>query len=188
MKKLMLLSITLFALAQLLNAQSQRPKKNYLDLNAGMGMLPTFVKDAGKVKTPPLSLTADYQVVEHFSIGAYAGLSVTETDARALRDGSTAQWSNRFSIFGLRLAARSSQMGPWNVYGGLSAGYSISKIDMMQGDIEKVKSEKNIRAVSGKMLMTGFLGGRYSLTPKAGIFGELGYGVSLATVGLSIRI
>ena len=188
MKKILLLSIAVFVCMQWVNAQNLRPKKNYLDINAGLGILPTFIKDAGKAKVLPLSLSADYQVVEHFSVGAFAGYSVTETDVRALSDGSTAQWENRFSIFGLRLAARSSQLGPWSIYGGLSAGYSVSKIDLKQGELEKVKAEKNIRDVSGKTVITGFLGGRYSFTPRVGIFGELGYGVSLASVGLSVRI
>ncbi len=187
MKKWILLPMV-SAMIQFANAQYARPPLNYLDVNAGIGMLPTFVKDAGKVRTLPLSLSADYQIAEHFSLGAFAGYSVTETGLRFLQDGSTAQWGNHFTIFGLRLAARSRQMGPWNVYGGLSGGYSISHINMIRGDLEKVKQDRNIQEISGKMLLTGFLGGRYSFTSRAGLFAELGYGISLAVIGLSMRI
>lgn len=187
MKNLILLSIAILTI-QIANGQHLRPHQNYLDLNSGFGMLPTFIKDAGKVRTPPISFTADYKLAEHFSLGAFVGYSVTETDVRFLRDGSIAQWGNHFTVLGLRMAARSRQMGPWNVYGGLSAGYSISHIDIMKGDLEKVKQDRNLQEVSGKMLLTGFLGGRYSFTARTGFFAELGYGISLTTIGLSFRI
>lgn len=186
MKKLLLPLTLVLLFAQFGHAQGQ--KKTYLDLNAGMGMLPTFVKDAGRVKTPALSFSADYQLKEHFSLGGFVGYSVTETDVRTLRDGSNAQWTNHFSVFGLRLAGRSTQMGPWNIYGGLSAGYSFSNIEITKGELEKVKRETNMREVSGKMLITGFVGTRYAFTPKIGIFTELGYSCSLVNMGLSVRL
>jgi hypothetical protein len=186
MKNLLVSAALVCLFTQFVNAQGQ--KKTYLDLNAGMGVLPTFVKDAGRVKTPALSFTADYQLQEHFSLGAFAGYSVTESSIRILRDGSTAQWTNRFSVAGLRLAARSSQMGPWNIYGGLAAGYAFSNIDIDRATLEKVKRETNVEKKSGNVLITGFVGARHSFTPKVGIFAELGYTCSLVTAGLSVRL
>ncbi|MCB9296040.1 MAG: hypothetical protein H6559_23395 [Lewinellaceae bacterium] len=58
---------------------------------------------------------------------------------------------------------------------------------MMEGSLEKAKEEKGVRERSGKVLYTGFFGGRYSLTENFGLFGELGFGISLASVGLSWR-
>ncbi|MCO6477993.1 MAG: hypothetical protein J5I94_15280 [Phaeodactylibacter sp.] len=188
MKNLILLSILALFFTQMANAQHRRAQENYLDINAGMGILPTFVKDAGKVVSPPLSLSADFKLARNFSLGAFAGFSVTETGLRPMRDGGTAKWQNRFSLAGLRLAGRSGQMGPWNIYGGMSVAYSHSTIDMMEGQLEKVKDEQGVQENSGKILLAGFIGGRHSFTPRLGAFGELSFGLSLATVGLSVRL
>ena len=188
MKNLMLIPLLALILAQVADAQNRRAPQKYVDINAGIGILPTFVKDAGKVNAPPMSLTADFKLAEHFSLGAFAGYSVTETGLRLLRDGGTAKWRNRFSVVGVRLAAQSRPLGPWNIYGGMSVAYSHSNIDMMEGQIQKVKEEKGIKESSGKILMGGFIGGRHSLTPRLGLFGELGFGISLATAGLSVRL
>ena len=188
MKNVMLLSIFILFLSQTANAQHRRAPKKYVDINAAIGLLPTFIKDAGKVKAPPLSLSADFKLAKNFSLGAFAGFSVTETDLRRMIDGGTAKWRNRFSLFGLRLAAQSSLQGPWNIYGGMSIAYTHSNIDMMEGQFEKVKEEKGIKENSGKMVFAGFIGGRHSFTPRLGMFGELGFGISLVTVGLSVRI
>lgn len=188
MKKVMLLSIFALFLMQAAEAQTCRPKKNYLDIHAAIGLLPTFLKDAGKVKSPPLSLAADYKLARHFSLGVFAGFSITDTGLRAMRDGGTAQWRNRSTIAGLRMAARSSQLGPWSIYGGMTLAYAHARIDMVEGQLEKAKEEKGIKESSGRAIYGGFFGGRYSLTPHLGIFGEAGFGISLASVGLSVRL
>ena len=184
----MLLSILVLFLSQMANAQHRRAPKQYVDINAAIGLLPTFIKDVGMVKSPPLSVAADFRLAEYFSLGAFAGYSVTETGQRTMVDGGTAKWRNSFSLFGLRLAAQSRPLGPWNIYGGMSMAYTHSNIEMMEGQLEKVKEEKGIKENSGKMIFAGFIGGRHSLTPRLGMFGELGFGISLVTFGLSVRI
>ena len=188
MKKIMLLSVLLFSLAQMATAQHNRGADHRLDINAGIGILPTYVKDAGKMVSPPLSLSADFRLSRNFSLGAFTGYSVTETGLRAMRDGGTAEWRNSTTLAGLRMAVRSSQMGPWNIYGGMTLAYAHADIEIMEGQLEKVKAEKGIRESSGKMIYGGFFGGRYSLTPHLGVFGEVGFGISLASVGLSVRL
>lgn len=188
MKKVMLLSVLTLFLIRIANAQHGRQKNNYLDINAGIGLLPAFVKDAGKAKTLPLSLSADYKLAKHFSLGAFAGYSVTETSLKALPAGGRARWQNRFSLAGLRLAARSSALGPWNIYGGMSLAYAHSRVRMLEGQLEKAREEKGIQESSGRLLYSGFLGGRYSFTPRIGMFGELGFGASLVSLGMSVRI
>jgi len=191
MKKIMLLSVCFLMALQFATAQSKnfKPKQNYVDINAGMGILPTFLKDAGKSKMLPLSLSADYKLAKNFSLGIYVGHSVTETGLKVLRDGTQAQWKNSYYVTGLRMAAHSRYMDGWNIYGGMTMGYSHSNVEMMKGSPTKVRDNMGIEPSSGKMLLSGFLGTRYAFTPKVGIFGEIGMGgVSLATAGLSIRL
>jgi hypothetical protein len=127
------------------------------------------------------------QRVEAFLAGRGAGAAPLPGGAPGA-PASTAQWANRFSVAGLRLAARSSQLGPWSIYGGLAAGDAFSNIDIDQTTLEKVKREANVKEKSGNVLITGFVGARHSFTPKVGIFAELGYTISLVTVGLSTRL
>lgn len=188
MKKLMLCVCTLLMISQWGFAQKKMNHAGFIDINAGIGLFPTFVKDAGRMKVPPLSLNMTYRLKENFSLGMFVAHSVTETDMVLLKSGEIAKWENSFSHIGLRMAAHVRQLDPWDVYGGLSLGYSVSHIDMMLGDLQKVKDEKGIKENAANMLITGFLGCRYAMTEKVGIFGELGFGVSLATVGLSVRL
>jgi hypothetical protein len=186
MKKL-ILSIAVFCLAfQFAQAQRFSP---HVDLNFGIGVLPTFVKDQGKAIILPLSLTADYKFTKNFSLGVAASYSVTESGVHQYQDGSTAQWQNSFSTVTLRAAAHSSLLNEcWNIYGGLNVGYTNSNIDMLQGTEEKVKAMRGIGRTTSNFLYTAFLGTRYCLGEKIGLFEEVGFGVSLATVGVSIRL
>ncbi|MCG8330412.1 MAG: hypothetical protein MI974_22125 [Chitinophagales bacterium] len=192
MKKFMLLSVCVCLAFQFVNAQSYkqkpRPKDKYVNINAGIGIVPTFFKDAGKAELLPLSLSTDFKLAKNFSLGVYIGHSVTKTDLKLMRDGTSAQWRNSYTATGVRMAGQSNDLNGWNLYGGMSVGYSHSNIEMIEGDLIKVKDHMGIKDNSGKMLMTGFLGARYSFTPKVGMFGELGMGAALATAGLSIRL
>jgi acetolactate synthase regulatory subunit len=191
MKNVLLLSTCLFFLAQGIHAQSYKPLKptaKYVNINAGLGLLPTFLKDAGKMKVLPMSLSADYKLAKNFSLGAYIGHSVTETDRKTMRDGTQAKWRNSYVVSGIRMAAQSKDLNRWNIYGGMSVGYSHSSVEMLEGQLEKVRDNMGVNPASGKILVTGFVGSRYAFNQKVGLFGEIGMGVSLATAGLSIRL
>jgi len=161
--------------------------KNYVNINAGLGMFPTFLKDAGKAKVIPLYLAADYRFAKNFSMGAFIGHSVTETDLEEMPNGQLAQWKNSFLNIGIRAAAQSRDLNGWNIYGGMATGYSHSDIDITKGDEKSVREFRSLPPQRGKMLLTGFLGARYGFTRHVGMFSELGMGVSIAKVGISIR-
>jgi hypothetical protein len=186
MKKLFL-SLTVLCLAiQFVQAQRFEP---HVDLNLGIGVLPTFVKDHGKAKMLPMTLTADYKFTENFSLGLAGSYSITESGLYQFRDGTTAQWRNKFSTITLRAAAHSRLINDClNIYGGLNVGYTNSAIEMMQGEEKKIKAERGIGRTGSNFLYTAFLGTRYCLGEKVGLFGEVGFGVSIATVGVSVRL
>lgn len=191
MKKLLLLSISMIFVFQVLHAQqnkSPRPSDKYVNINAGIGIFPTYLKDAGKSQIFPLSLSADYKLAKNFSLGTFVGYSVTDTDLKTMRDGTLSKWRNYYFNTGLRFAAQSRDINGWNVYGGMMIGYSHTRIDMLQGELEKAGNDMGIKEHSGKMLLTGFIGARYSFSQKMGMFGEIGMGESLFKVGISYRL
>jgi hypothetical protein len=189
MKTLILSVVCFFIAAQSLTAQSScsRRVKSYVNINAGVGVLPTFLMDGGTVKVLPLALSADYKLRNNFSLGLFAGYSSTISKPKEMSDGSFAQWENNFMIGGLRFGAHSRDINGWNFYGGLSAGYSFSNVNIMSGN-DKTISQTLIGEAQEKMVLTGFIGTRYKLSSRTGLFAELGMGISVVKVGVSLRV
>ncbi len=79
-----------------LQAQSRVFKKGQLDANFGIGLLPTFTVDNGKTILLPLSISADYRLAGKFSMGLYAGKSITETKRTDIQDCPNAHWKNNW--------------------------------------------------------------------------------------------
>ena len=179
MKKLMLFSLTfLFCLAfQTMNAQGR------FDVNFGVGLLPTFAKDNGKTKLLPLTLNAHYKITPNFSLGAFAGHSVTETNREFIQDGELTQWKNRFTAVGIRAAAHTDKLYKWDIYGGMVLSYNYSNIEVIEGNMDILADHMGIKEKSGKFSASAFLGARYELTEHVGLFGELGFGISILTLG-----
>jgi hypothetical protein len=106
MKTLILSVVCFFIAAQSLTAQSKcsRHVKSYVNINAGVGVLPTFLMDGGTAKVLPLALSADYKLRNNFSLGLFAGYSSSISKPKEMLDGSFAQWENNFMIGGVSTA------------------------------------------------------------------------------------
>jgi len=168
---------------------AQKTPKNYLNLNAGVGLLPTFLKDGGQAELLPLTFTADYKLSNNFTIGLATGHSVTCTGERKMRDGSMAQWMHHFTAVGVRTGGYSKLIaGRWHFYGGLFIGASLSDIEMMKGEEKSVRREMGIQRSNTKMFYTAYVGMRYRITPHLGTFAEASLGVSLISIGASVSV
>lgn len=165
-------------------AQKNQPK---FDVRLGVGLLPTFLKDKTKTMMPPVILSADYFVRPNFSLGLFLGHSASNTRVEVQGDGQPMQCRNNLTVTGLRAAVHTTGHDKWSAYGGLTVGYAHSQVMVLQGDVEKLVKHNNYKEHSGKPLLTAFVGGRYALSPRIGIFGELGYSISLLTLGGSYR-
>ena len=188
MKKSVVLSIVLALLFVTQTGFAQNWKKlGRSNLDFRIGLVPTFAKDDGQVKLLPLSINYDYRIAEKITIGAYIGYSVTETDRRIISDGILAQWRNRCSLFGVRVAAHAVKLEDWDIYGGFMLGYNLSRVESIEGDVDEITRHMGIKPVSGKTTLTGFVGGRYAITKHFGITGEIGFGVSIVNLGASYK-
>lgn len=188
MKRIILLFLTAVMLMVFTTMSAQQQIKGTLEAGLGIGLLPTFPKDKGIMTVPPLSLNLDYRFGGSFSLGLYLGYSVTETDKKVLSDGQIAQWQNRFTNFGIRAAAHTRNLKNWDVYGGMTFGYNLSRIKIMEGKKDAIINHMGIKPVSGKFSATGFVGARHAIGKKIGIYGEMGFGVSLFNIGLSLKL
>lgn len=184
--KIIQITIAIICIAMNIQAQSMRhPVK--LEAGLAIGLLPTFLKDHGKTIVQPLALTASYRLAPQFSLGLFGGFSVTDTRREPAIDGSMTQCRNRFISTGLRAAIHTRHIEKWEAYGGVSLGMQFSHLSVLEGDINYLKQFKQFRTNVSRLSYTGFIGGRYRISPGVGVFGEIGLGVSLLTTGVQLR-
>ena len=186
MKKLTLLSLIIFAITlQTSFAQNAKIKYPYFEVSTRIGLLPTFVKDVAKAEIPAIGIDVDYRINQKFSVGLFGGYTKVMSHPNLLGDGKPMTFVNEFSLTGARFAVHSTNLKKWDFYGGMTLAYAHSKINVMEGDIEKLKKYKNFKESSGKMVFSAFLGAKFLINKDISIFGEVGYGISLLSVGIS---
>ena len=185
-----LLTITLLTVAyQMAEAQcgNNRQKTGYLDLNLGIGLLPTYAKDEGRPAGAPISASLNYRIQPNFSIGAFAGYSSTQ-GSRVFKGSTMASsWQNRTTVAGLRFAAHSNPIGNWEFYGGMATGIHISRFDIIEAEARAKALHHGFNSRTSKFYATGFLGARLCLKNNLALFSEVGMGDSLLKAGLSWR-
>ena len=186
MKNLTLLSLIILGLSlQTSFAQNSKIKYPYFEASARIGLIPTFVKDISKAEVPPLGINVDYRLNRKFSVGVFGGYTKVISHPDMLNDGQPMTFSNQFSMAGARFAVHSTNLEKWDFYGGMGFAYTHSKIDVLRGNVDKLITHKNFKESSGKMMMSAFVGAKFLVNKDMTIFGEVGYGISLLSVGVS---
>lgn len=193
MKNIILISLTLICLACTTNLSAQyypdiEFKKGDLELDLGFGLMNTFIDKNTKAAMPPLSMRFSYRVKKTISIGTYVGYSRTNYVApQDLTDNpKIPEMTNNHFQVGVRGQGHFVQ-DRFDFYGGAMLGYnfSINSFDNLGADdrLEGIVAEK----FSDKVIFSGFIGGKYLLTEHVGLFGEVGYGVSIFNLGVTTR-
>jgi hypothetical protein len=167
------------------HAQCARWKKDFQhwQIRSGIGLLPSFAKDRVTTITPPLSLELRYQFNPTFSLGLLAGRSisaVTRTDLNRNKE----TYQNDFRMLALRASAHTHRWTKWQAYGGVVIGYQDNNIDYQRSgkEIQTRDSSPQYRPTS-QLLYSAFIGSAYHPIPRLEIFGELGFGLSILSVG-----
>lgn len=191
MKNQTLLSLVfLFITFQMADAQTEKFKPMnypYFETSVSIGLLPTFIKDISRSEVPPIGLRVEYRINARFSAGFFGGYTQAMSTPDLLRDGKPMTFNTKFSMIGGRFAVHSTTFERWDMYGGLGIHYTHTDIDVMDGDIEKLKKHKRFDPCRGGIMMSAFIGTKYALNPSFSIFGEVGYGISLLNLGMSKR-
>lgn len=162
-------------------------EKGQWDASAGAGVIPTYLMDKATVLVPPVSLGVDYRFSEKFSLGAAAGHSVSESRPITTPEGIVAQWTNKHYTVGLRPGIHITRKENWDFYGGFSVGVNFShldgKTDFEQADMKEIQEHMGIKERTVSPSFYGFTGMRYVVSPKWTLNGEVGFGISIFTVG-----
>ncbi len=164
-------------------------KKGDIEIAAGVGLMNTFIDKNTEAPIPPLSITLGYRLKKTISVGAYMGYSKTvytppPYDGRD--DPELAQLTNNYFQLGLRGQGHYT-MDRLDFYGGAMIGYNFSNNEssnLEPGErIEGIRVEDNPSIV----IFSGHIGMKYLVSEHIGIYGEVGYGVSIFNVGVTTR-
>lgn len=193
MKATLLLLVSIICFANLCEAQHKKPdrifKKGQSDVQIGVGLVPTYFMDKAKMIVPPVSLEFNHLLSDHFSLGAYAGHSVSQSKPGITSDGIPQSVQNKHFQFGLKGGIHITKWDNFDWYGGFMLAYNHSKFKAVDNsDMQFMEQHLGIERKKEKFTYTGFLGVRYAFEPKYTLFGEAGFGVSLLTVGVSRKI
>lgn len=200
--KLQISLLLLIGLIADLNAQSF--KKQQMDINFGIGIGNTFIQSGATKVFPAISTSFDYGITDAISVGAYlgyAGATYNYYGRNWCPSGNgngnafgnyfdytdTYKW--KFSIVGIRGAYHFTKFIPaekLDLYAGIMLGANFAQSTYSTND----PCDGHIAATAhkyGGFVGTGYLGLRYRFTENIGVFTELGYGITYATLGLNLR-
>ena len=194
------LSLTLMLLCVLLTtglltAQSQSYHQGRFSLSAGVGLLPAYMKDKSVNNSIPVNFRAGFRISKMFSMNAFAGFASATTETRSFGDGFATYLVNKSMAIGIRGQMNKEVSNRMNIYGGVMLGYHFANInEYLAGS--QLPYERNLdaptpydpNAPEGKLLYAAYVGTSYFFTKSIGIFGELGYGISLLNMGFTFKI
>ena len=191
---LLLAGLGILLSCSILSAQNI-PQQKGLTISAGVGVLPTFLGENAKTAVPPVSLRIGYNFSRRFNLSGYFGFTDVSTKPKLFSDGLASQNRNQFTVTGLRAEIRQEISKKFNLYGGAMLGYSHSKLeetDPFTGQAivrdPEAPTPYDPNAPKGQVIYAGFVGAHYFFQKKLGVFAELGYGISIVNLGLTIRL
>ncbi len=176
MKKIFLTTLTLlFAITIFNESQAQKFQQGQMDLNLGVGLAPTFgTGDVGL----PLSLSLDYGLNDQISLGGYLGYAGSSDEVPFL-----GKISYNYIIVGARGAYHFELTEKLDTYAGVLLGYNIASVKI-ENEIPGAPEPD----AAGGFAYSLFAGARYHFSEKIGVFGEVGYGISILNLGLTVKL
>lgn len=180
MKKLLFILLLSAAMLAFTGTQAQSFENGTFAVNAGIG-LGTGLGGYGSAR-PAISVSADKGLWEIggpgvISLGGYIG----NTGYKYSGEGYSAKWN--YTIIGARGAYHYNgfDVPELDLYGGLMLSYNIMKFSSNQSE------DYFGRSYGSGIGFTGFLGARWFFSDMFGAYAELGYGVSILNIGVSLR-
>jgi hypothetical protein len=163
-------------------AQSDMFAKGDKVVNASIGLGSSLYRGIGG-GIPPVGASFELGVKDELfneksslGIGGYAGFTSAEQDLFG------AKISYSSIIVGARGIVHYDIISKIDTYAGVLLGYNIASSKVTGGALP------GVGAAAGGLVYAGFVGARYYFTPKFGAMAELGYGIALLNVGVSLKL
>lgn len=176
-------------------SQSSNSTPSRITLSAGIGLFPTYFKAGESSGLPPFTFKAGYDVSKYFSLGGFFGYSSTTAKPKIFAEGTDSHITNKTMVVGIRTEVRKDFSDRIQGYGGSMLGYHYANVNEISNTTNQpvVRANDsptpiNPKAKKGKMTYAAFMGANVKLTKRASIYGEIGYGISIANLGVTIRI
>ncbi|TNE78581.1 MAG: hypothetical protein EP332_13950 [Bacteroidetes bacterium] len=173
-KSIAFLSLLMLTLIWAPRASAQY-EPGQMDFNLGIGLVPTFGAGNGGL---PISISGDYGIKENIGIGGYLGYA---------RSSETLPFFGKttysYFILGLRGTYHYPILDGLDTYGGALLGYNVASVSIEN----TFPGWPEPKAASG-LSYSFFLGARYHFNDQFGAFGELGYGISILNLGLTLKL
>lgn len=118
------------------------------------------------------------------SLGGYIGNTGYKSTYNFGSYISESKWN--YTVIGARSAFHYGGLNndAWDVYGGLMLSYNIASYSYKDND---PLYDYDSGTAASALGFTGYVGGRYNFSDKLGAYAELGYGVSVLAIGLSLK-
>ena len=127
-----------------------------------------------KVLVPPVFVAVDFTVDENYSIGGYVNIS----KIKVLDEDKDFIFNSTFFNIGIRGLYKFETESKFKPY--IGAGLGLRSISIVDDDKEKLNAST--------LGYNFFVGGKYNINEKTGVFVELGYGVAILSAGLTFKI
>ena len=183
----------------MMHAQSY--EKEQVDFNLGAGIGNTFLMSGNYFgpgyshrSLPLINLSGEYAVTDAVGIGAFLGYaSATSTYSGNYNNGNgwygytdTYKWS--FTIVGARVAYHFAELidiDKLDVYVGLMGGINFAKAKYSSTGYHPYVGYYVNSSVGAAYSLYG--GCRYRFNEMFGVFGEVGYGLSILNIGITYK-
>ncbi len=183
--------VTAFALVGLLSlplvkAQESSFNLNDIAVNFGIGLGSSYGFGLyTSTKIPPISISIEKGIMDEvlekgvIGVGAYAGF--TSYSYHYVFSTYDYGWNYTNIIVGVRGSFHYPVLDDFDTYAGLLLGYNI-RLASSFGTASTGGPD------GGSIAYSGFVGGRYYVSDKFAIFGEFGWGISILTLGLGVKL
>ncbi len=176
-------------------AQSSKSTPSRFSISAGIGLFPTYYKSDESKGIPPLNLRLGYDITKSFGVSAFMGYSTTKSNPEYFNEKENSFIDNKTKVFGLRFDVRKEVGNKVNIYGGGMVNYfhaDVKEYDNKTKALvvrpEGTPTPINPDSKKGKLTYTAFVGSSLKVAKKVSLFGEIGYGISIANMGITVRI
>ncbi|MEO1262260.1 MAG: hypothetical protein AAFZ15_25870 [Bacteroidota bacterium] len=190
-----LVPLTCLCILLLCTVVSAQSPAGSIFISSGIGIIPSYTGKATQTEFPAVSFEAGYRISNAFSLNAYVGYTEASTEPKVLSDGIESSVHNKTTMFGLKGQLHKNFTDKVEMYGGIILGFSTfdrTETDLKTGEkIVRTTDEPspyNPNEPGARLLYSGFIGGKYWLNPRIGVYSEMGLSVSLLTAGISVRI
>lgn len=157
-------------------ANAQYGGQGQIDVNVGVG-LGSFLSSGATSSLLPIGASVEYGINDNISVGGFFGYSSAEFDNVFYKLNSS------YTIIGARAAYHKEFVDGFDTYGGLMLGYNI-----VSNTFDPDPGAFFTSAASGSYLIYGgYVGARYYFTDMIGAHLELGYGIAIAQLGVSLK-